>query len=317
METVDTQVFKGELEFINFFKPIKLYVFRGEIEWLDLWPNLHKVFEYLNDRRTLMVTGMNTFGLKHDPESEYKIKYKNNGKYMSITNNSATGMSNVAFYLSNQLERLNGRKIIATITESSVFLEPDPEYKVPEIYYTHDNSCALEAEHVENICKPGTLDTCIFLTLGGQGFMCEKFNSGMAGTLLQRFGEGNMKASRIGHCSIAGRKDAPKPKITLEQYPEIQKLIIEKARYIGWKLIDSGDAMDRGILDGRTTSTVVTDILFELSEDSTIASLTIKGKDFDCGVNVKYGGVRNYNDGADIIHFYGYMGHSFTIINES
>lgn len=314
METsTDTKILKGELEFISLFKPIKLYVFKGEIEWLDLWPSFHKVFEYLDDRRATMVTEMNTFSLKHDPESEYKIKYRNNGKYMSITSNSATGMSNTAVYMSNQLERLNGRKIIATITESSILLEPDPEHKVPEIYYTHNNSCALEAEHVKTVCKPGTLDTCIFLTLGDQGFMCEKFNSSMAGTLLRRFSEGNMKASRIGHCDIAGRKDAPKPKIALEQYPEIQKLVSEKAKYIGWKLTDSGDAMDRRIFGGETMSTIVTDIIFELSEDQTDASLIIKGEDFDCGVNVEYGGVREYADDADAIHFYGYMGHSFVI----
>jgi len=318
METsTETKIFKGELEFISLFKPIKLYVFKGEVEYIDLSIHFFKVMEYLDGRNTTLIDDLKQFELKHDLEADRKLKYRNDGKYIAITLNSVTGMSNIGAYMPMAMQRFNGMKVIATVTESSIRIEPDPEHKNPEIYYTHDNSCALEADHIKNICKPGTLDTCIFLTLGGTGFMCEKFNSSMASTLLDRFGEGNMKASRIGGCTLVGRRDAPKPKISLEQYPDIQRLVANKAKYIGWKLTDSGDAMDRRMFGGETVGTIVTDILFELDDDQTSASLTIKGKDFDCGVNVKYGGgVRKFSDDADAVHFYGYMGHSFVITKE-
>lgn len=316
--TTATQIFKGELEFISLFKPIKLYVFKGEIEWLDLWPHINKALGYLDGRNTKVDESLNHYELKHDVDAEGKIKYKNDGKYMAITLNTVTGMSNIGVYLPDALNRLNGRKIIATFTDTSFRIEADPEHKTPEVYYTHNNSCALEADHVKNICKPGGLDTCIFLTLSSEnGFMCEKFNGSMSDQLRHRFDEGNMNATRIGSCTLAGRRDAPKPKISLEKYPDLVKLVETKAKYIGWKMVDSGDAMDRKMFGNQQVGTVVTDIQFELDKDQTGANFTIKGKDFDCGFAVEYGGgVRKFDDKATTLHFYGFMGHSFIITKE-
>ena len=45
----------------------------------------------------------------------------------------------------------------------------------------------------------------MFFIAGGGGFECQKFNSYIARGLLDRYGKGTMRASRIGNCKIVGR----------------------------------------------------------------------------------------------------------------
>jgi len=75
-----------------------------------------------------------------------------------------------------------------------------------ELKYTGDgNSCKIPDDKVREICKIGEVDCCIFCTVGGNGFNCEKFNSYLSRVLLDRHSKGDMRASRIGNCKITGR----------------------------------------------------------------------------------------------------------------
>ena len=74
-------------------------------------------------------------------------------------------------------------------------------------YNTHNNSCKISDEKAKELCGVSTSDCCIFVTAGANGFMCEKFDSFLAGHLLDRYSKGEMRANRIGNCEILGRKE--------------------------------------------------------------------------------------------------------------
>ncbi|KKW31632.1 MAG: Phosphoenolpyruvate synthase [Candidatus Uhrbacteria bacterium GW2011_GWA2_52_8d] len=50
-------------------------------------------------------------------------------------------------------------------------------------------------------------ETCIFVAVGGGGFLCEKFSGSTARMMLDRFATRTMNAGRIGNCAVLGRKD--------------------------------------------------------------------------------------------------------------
>jgi multimeric flavodoxin WrbA len=96
--------------------------------------------------------------------------------------------------------------VIVKVKENSISITNDPKEKVYGLYYTNNNSCSIPDDDVKTICKIGEQDCCIFCSLTGSGFECQKFNS-TAKILLDRHSKGTMKAKRIGNCEILGRKD--------------------------------------------------------------------------------------------------------------
>jgi hypothetical protein len=205
------QTIKGKLTFISLFNPVELITAEGVT---DLRDHLWKLFTDLNGVKASMKHTMNSIEICADDESDSRLKFErdhsNKSLLMLLTKEPDWGFSNLAAYIPDMLERLNGMQVIVTLTEHSIKIENDPDEKVFELNYTRDNSCKIPDDKVMEICKPGTGDCCIFLTMsGGMGWSCEKFNSSMAGILLKRHSEGSMRASRIGNCKIIGRIDAP------------------------------------------------------------------------------------------------------------
>jgi predicted RNA-binding Zn-ribbon protein involved in translation (DUF1610 family) len=102
----------------------------------------------------------------------------------------------------------------------------------------------------------------------------------------------------------------PSVENTVEKtYPLWSQFIHRKSDWIGRKLQDFGDSLDRSI-GCEPVTTEITDITLEPSgEDS--ACFSVVGKDFTCAFGVKYGGVTSGENGW--ITFAGYGGHTWRI----
>lgn len=197
---------KGKLIFISFWHPIKLETEDGV---LDLRTEYFKVFKNLNDKKTSMDGGMNDLTICVNKDSEYKMKFEKNiteeSILMILENADGFGFSNVGAYLPDTLRRLNGMQVIVEVDEDSIGIKHDETEKVFEINYTNNNSCRIPEDKIKVVCKIGQEDCCIFCSVSGDGFQCQKFDSYMASSLLRRHAEGTMNATRIGNCKIVGR----------------------------------------------------------------------------------------------------------------
>ncbi len=97
-----------------------------------------------------------------------------------------------------------------------------------------------------------------------------------------------------------------------KEYPMWSQFIERKDEWIGGRLRDLGDPMDRSMGMG-DAETEITDITLEPNgEDS--AYFTVHGKDFNCGCDVGYLGIPGSNlFGEGWIPFSGYGGHDWGI----
>ncbi len=200
------QILTGRLEFLRTDKPIKLISGSKEI---DLWNLYGMLFMRLNGKKVSLDYGMNYITIKHDEESEFLMSYENDGNGISamLTKIEGFGFSNLMAYLPDMFQRLNGRNVIVSIDDNEINITNDPSEIVFGLYYTNSNSCHISDDAVKKVCKIGTKDACIFCTVGVNGFECQKFDSYMARQILYKHSEGEMNASRIGDCSILGRKE--------------------------------------------------------------------------------------------------------------
>jgi multimeric flavodoxin WrbA len=98
-------------------------------------------------------------------------------------------------------------QVILEYDDQSISIKHDETEKVFELNYTNGNSCKIPDDKVKEICKIGQSDACIFCSVSGGGFECQKFDSFMSRMLLDRHSKGTMNASRIGNCKIVGRID--------------------------------------------------------------------------------------------------------------
>lgn len=97
-----------------------------------------------------------------------------------------------------------------------------------------------------------------------------------------------------------------------KEYPLWNQFVILKTKWIGGEMQDKGDSMDRafGFTDGRWHTTRIVDVeLLPNGEDS--AFFSVKGKNFNCGFDVKVGGLIGGEEGW--ITFRGYGGHVWRI----
>jgi hypothetical protein len=207
LETIKKLIMEliGKLEFISLFHPINLTKKDGTV--IDLREHFFKVFENLNGINSSMNQTMNSIEIIADASSPSQVKFKNDGESLLILIKSETGMSNISAYLPAMLQKLNGREVILIETETSIKICNTPHEWVFELEYTHGNSCKIPEGQWDTVCQIGTHNTCIFVTAGPNGIMCEKFNTPMARTLLNRHHEGTMNATRIGDCAVTGRKE--------------------------------------------------------------------------------------------------------------
>jgi hypothetical protein len=194
---------KGKLQFISLFEPIMI----GDIDFREYY---FKLFEKLNGKKTKMEYSMNSIEIIADENSDKVVKYENdeNGILILLNNvDGSFGMSNIGAYLPEMLQRLNGMKVIANITDNGINITNDTKEKVFGIYYTRNNCCKIPDDKIKTVCKIGEKDCCIFISAGPDGFECLKFDSPSARMLLDRYSKKNMKANRIGNCKILGRKE--------------------------------------------------------------------------------------------------------------
>jgi hypothetical protein len=197
------KILKGKLKFISLFEPIML-------DEIDLREYYFKLFEKLNGEKSKMDYSMNSIEISADENSDKVIKYENDKNDILILLNNADGsfgMSNIGAYLPDILQRLNGMKVIASITDNSIKITNDPKEKVFGIYYTRNNCCKIPNDKINTVCKIGQEDCCIFICAGSDGFECLKFDSPSARMLLDRYSKKDMRASRIGNCKILGRNE--------------------------------------------------------------------------------------------------------------
>lgn len=94
------------------------------------------------------------------------------------------------------------------------------------------------------------------------------------------------------------------------KYPLWSQFVEKKDKFIDGVLEDFGDSMDRRIFEVESVTTTITDILLkENGKDS--AWFEVSGKDFNCGFDVKVGGITAGEEGY--ITFSGYGGHTWRI----
>jgi hypothetical protein len=205
------KLLRGKIEFTSFFDPIKLIFSTGP--GMDLRDFIFPTFDKLRSRSVSMNCKIDLFELKKDPSSIYKLDYENDEEGICIWIVSEKASSNIEAYFSSTLQTLNGRNIVVEIGNEyeSIKVYPDENENVMGLYYTDCNMCDIPEDKVKSICKPGSEETCIFLTVSGKGFQCSKFDSYFSRLLLSRHIGGTLNAKRIGDCKILGRKENSNP----------------------------------------------------------------------------------------------------------
>jgi len=197
---------KGKLTFLSFFDPILV---KDDTLSLDILKLIENFLIKNNNERCSFEYSINNFSLKINENYPNTIKFEhdNEGILCILKNVNKNSFTNILYYMEDIFRILNSRNIIVNINDSELNVCVDETNdNVYELYYTHNNSCEIQADKVKEICKPGTEDCCIFLTVS-KTFMCEKFNSPFARTLLYKLKQKEMRASRIGNCKLMGRKD--------------------------------------------------------------------------------------------------------------
>jgi hypothetical protein len=198
--------FKGRLLYMGWFNvPWKLMMESGEI---DLWPVIDKFFVSLNGKRANHDQARDGYTLSVDENSELQFNYIP-GEYVLLEKPEGFGMSNVHAYLDNALIWLSGRMVEIEIEEGKqIKFTADKDKEVYGVYFVGDgNSCEVPIGAEKTVCKIKQHDCCIFLSVGADGFHCEKFSGSTARMFLDRLSKGDIRASRIGSCTILGRKE--------------------------------------------------------------------------------------------------------------
>src|SRR5437870_2251459 len=95
-----------------------------------------------------------------------------------------------------------------------------------------------------------------------------------------------------------------------KQYPLWSQFVEKKEQWIGGKLRDSGDSMDRAVGLG-TLETEIIDVTLKPNGDDS-AFFSVHGKDFTCGFDVQYGGISG-SQRKGWLEFHGYGGHTWWI----
>lgn len=99
--------------------------------------------------------------------------------------------------------------------------------------------------------------------------------------------------------------------VNSKEYPLWSQFVENKEKWIGGRLEDSGDSMDRGmgLVDGDLSTEIIDIQLLPNGDES--AMFQVVGKDFTCGFDVSCGGIGAGKDGW--LTFHGYMGHEWRI----
>jgi len=208
------QKIKGRLQYMGWFNlPWKVLTSNGEI---DLWPIIDKFLVSLNGKNAEHKIKHDGYVLKKDRKSGFQFKYVP-GESVILEKISGFGMSNVHAYLDNALVWLSGRVVEIKIKDGrELRITADKSEKVFGVYFCEGNSCEVPKGAEDTVCKLGKPDCCIFLAMGPDNFYCEKFSGPTARVLLDRLAKKKMNASRIGNCTVLGRKEK-RPETTVRK----------------------------------------------------------------------------------------------------
>ncbi len=189
--------------------PWKLVTDAGEI---DLWPFIDEFFTSLNGKRTtrMKMDERCGYALAADKNSEFHFKYIPD-EYVLLEKQKGFGGSNVHACLDEALVWLSGRMVEIEIENGKqIKFAADKSEKVYGVYFIEGNACEVPEDAVKTVCKAGQHDRCIFLSAGSSGFLCQKFSGPTARMLLDRLAKRDPLRSRIGNCTILGRKERQK-----------------------------------------------------------------------------------------------------------
>jgi len=196
------QMLKGRLMFLGWQnKPWRLVTDQGDV---DLWPIVERFFVGLNGKLAAHKEEIDGYVLSADAASEFRFKYD----VIWLRKDDGTAGSNVEAYFERALVWLSGRMVEIEISDTELKLMADKSEKVFGVHFTGEgNSCGVSEDVAQTICRIGQEDCCIFVSAGGEGFSCEKFNDSTARYLLDRLAKGTIRAKRIGSCAVLGRKE--------------------------------------------------------------------------------------------------------------
>lgn len=197
--------FQGRLLYMGWFnRPWKLVTAKGEI---DLYPIINKFLISLNGKRAQHEQKGNSYVLEANLSSGFQFKYVPD-EYVLLEKIEGFEMSNVHAYFESAIGWLSGRMVEIKIMDGKqIKFIADETETVHGVYFVGDgNSCEVEKGDEKTICKVGQSDCCLFLTVGSQGFGCEKFSGSTARMLLDRLAKNEIRANRIGSCALLGRK---------------------------------------------------------------------------------------------------------------
>ncbi|MFH1990630.1 MAG: hypothetical protein ABIJ19_02125 [Patescibacteria group bacterium] len=203
------EILKGRLRFLGWGHKPWLLSDEND-QQIDIWPYFERVLTSLNGKSAKMEwigkKSLSGISFKLDKSSEFKVEFKV-GVATAMVKKEGIGWSNIIAYVENALQAINGRQVIVKIRNNySFFIEADPTEKVFGLYYTHNNSCSIPNHEAMEICQIGKgVHSCIFASVTGDGFECQKFDSPMARMILDRMARSMISARRIGSCAILGR----------------------------------------------------------------------------------------------------------------
>lgn len=98
-------------------------------------------------------------------------------------------------------------------------------------------------------------------------------------------------------------------KVNGKEYPMWGQFVEKQEEWVGGRLEDNGDQFDRSLGLDMLGTTIRGIELVENGEDS--AFFSVLGEKFDCGFDVKHGGIGTGEEGW--LTFYGYGGHTWRI----
>lgn len=158
------------------------------------------------DAAAVMPIALDFFTLKLDTSSTLSIHFEEPGAGILIKS-SSWGFQNVAAYLADAMQRMNGREVTVSVSADAFSIEADPDEDVANVlYFGSGNDARVPEGRERDLCKVGQgKNCCIFFGVGGNGFTCMKFGSG-GRYMLERLEQGRTNAGRIGDCRLAGRE---------------------------------------------------------------------------------------------------------------
>ena len=199
------QEFKGRWLYMGWQnRPWRLEAGAGDV---DLQPIIEKLLASMDGKlvRQEHLEG-GGYVLSVDPSSGWRFNHEG----LLLEKVVGWGGTNLFASLDTALCQLSGRLMKIEVEDGQQLkFAPDPSEEVFGVYFVDEgNSCEVPEGEEERICKVRQAGCCIFFSVMGDSFRCEKFNAPTARMMLDRLAKGTVNATRIGNCTLLGRKDA-------------------------------------------------------------------------------------------------------------